>query len=385
MVVLILFCLSVSFKKTFELMDHHETHIAQEAIHHEAMGGQSISVDPLEHEIVFIDTIKDCIPGGNGNGNDNKKNKNKKEKCGTFIPNEESGIERVAVLAPPGTTTKMLLKFINIVLMKGMKTGKDGTNVSAKTLIEVLPVTNMAPYGYGKTHGYTRIISVLPQPLLMGATDTLKAAVESLSKSSSVSKSDITLNDLKAALRQQVRYTCRLNHIAAHTAIWSIGLEDFAEIERDVLVEKAQDFFQLKSQENLFSEVIAEYEQVIDDDKVIEGGDDDDNALVRLNSMYAEGESLLSLIKNNKNNGNKDNDILKILDDVLLDEMKISKNLTEWPCESFWTVGEPDNRLEISPIIRSISKSMSPNCDAPHTSCFVKRDKCEFKGDGKCI
>ena len=118
------------------------------------------------------------------------------------------------------------------------------------------------------------------------------------------------------------------------------------------------------------------------------GDDDDDNALVRLNSMYAEGESLLRLIqinnsKNNKNN-DKNSDILKILDAVLLDEMKISKNLTAWPCESFWTVGEPDNRLEISPIIRSISKAMSPNCDAPHTSCFVKRDKCEFNGDGKC-
>lgn len=60
----------------------------------------------------------------------------------------------------------------------------------------------------------------------MGATDTLKAAVESLSLSTlstPVSKNDITLNDLRAALRQQVRYTCRLNHIAAHTAIWSIG------------------------------------------------------------------------------------------------------------------------------------------------------------------
>ena len=145
LVVLIILCLGVSFKKTFELMGHHETHIAQEAIHHEAMGGQSISVDPLEHEIMYIDTIKDCIPG-NGNDNDEKKKKKKKkkkDKCGTFIPNEESGIERVAFLAPPGKTTKMLLKFINIVLMKGMKEGKDGKNVSAKTVIEILSDTHM--------------------------------------------------------------------------------------------------------------------------------------------------------------------------------------------------------------------------------------------------
>jgi len=72
--------------------------------------------------------------------------------------------------------------------------------------------------------------------------------------------------------------------------------------------------------------------------------DDDDNTLVRLNSMYAEGESLLNLIqitdkKNNKNYN--DNNLLQTLDAVLVDEMKISKNLTSWPCESFWTVGEP--------------------------------------------
>jgi hypothetical protein len=31
------------------------------------------------------------------------------------------------------------------------------------------------------------------------------------------------LKDLKAALRQQIRYHCRLNHISAHTALWTIG------------------------------------------------------------------------------------------------------------------------------------------------------------------
>jgi len=275
----------------------------------------------------------------------------------------------------------MFLKFIDIILMKGMK-GKDAVN--AKTLIEILPETHMAPYGYGATHGYTRIIRAVPQPLLLGATDTLKAAVELLP--SSLSINDITLNDLKASLRQQVRYHCRLNHIAAHTAMWTIGLEDFAEIDRDLLVENAREFFDLNSQENLINEVIDEYEKVSnnDDDKVMR--DDDDNALVRLNGLYAEGESLLNLIQitDNKNKSNYNNNILKILDDVLLDEMKISKNLTAWPCESFWTVGEPENRLYISPIIRSISKAMSPNCTKPHTSCFVKRDKCEFKGDGRC-
>merc|ERR1712166_27313 len=111
--------------------------------------------------------------------------------------------------------------------------------------------------------------------------------------------------------------------------MWTIGLEDFAEIDRDLLVENAREFFDLNSQENLINEVIDEYEKVSnnDDDKVMR--DDDDNALVRLNGLYAEGESLLNLIQitDNKNESNYYNNILKILDDVLLDEMKLSKNL----------------------------------------------------------
>jgi hypothetical protein len=35
------------------------------------------------------------------------------------------------------------LKFINIVLMKGMKEDKNGKNVSAKTVIEILSDTHM--------------------------------------------------------------------------------------------------------------------------------------------------------------------------------------------------------------------------------------------------
>jgi len=188
--------------------------------------------------------------------------------------------------------------------------------------------------------------------------------------------------------------------------MWTIGVEDFAEIGMDGLVETAQDFFGLDlEQEDLMNEVIADYDKLdnIDDDDdkddkgekgvIKEDDDDDDNALAALNGMYAEGARLMTLLqmkmlktKSSKLTKQKKatDDILKILDDVLLDEMKLSKNLTAWPCESFWTVGEPGNRLELSPIISSISKAMSPNCTAPFTSCFVKKDKCEAKGDGKC-
>lgn len=77
--------------------------------------------------------------------------------------------------------------------------------------------------------------------------------------------------------------------------------------------------------------------------------------------------------------------LFSVLDDVLMEEMTISQNLTNWPCESFWTVGESDDRLKLSPIISRVARAVSPNCTAPYTKCFVKRDKCEASGDGRCL
>jgi hypothetical protein len=148
------------------------------------------------------------------------------------------------------------------------------------------------------------------------------------------------------------------------------------------MIEYIQDFFALEGDED-------------DAEKVMEHNvatDDDDNALARLDAMSSKGASLLSVVQAQIGGGggggsisSSNINILKILDDVLLDEMNVSKNLTAWPCESFWTVGEPGDRLTISPIIQRIARAISPQCDAPFTSCFVQRDKCEFNGDGACL
>lgn len=77
-------------------------------------------------------------------------------------------------------------------------------------------------------------------------------------------------------------------------------------------------------------------------------------------------------------------DFNKAFNSVLLNELQISKNLTAWPCQSFWTVGKPPDQLQVSPSISQIAKGMSPNCTSPINTCWVKRDKCEADGDGEC-
>ncbi len=156
-----------------------------------------------QHEDMFTNTLKSCLPSEKG------------EACKTFVPEMT---ERIGILAPPGQTATALVNLIQSAVAHGKK------GEGAKTTkLEIIPTTHMAPYGYGKTHGYTSLIRVVPQPLLVGATDSLLAAVKKMEENDPDFHGVVTLDNIKASLRQQIRYHCRLNHISAHTALWTIG------------------------------------------------------------------------------------------------------------------------------------------------------------------
>jgi hypothetical protein len=222
--------------------------------------------------------------------------------------------------------------------------------------------------------GWTRIIRVVPDPLLLGVTNTLQSSFQP-----GESIKDISLNDLKANLRQQIRYHCRLSHIAAHTAVWTTTVEEIANDSVDDLIDHIQEFLGL-DQDNFMDEIMEEAET---GEAAMVPPEDDlrppEDVYGLYSAMASFGASMMTSVQSMNSA-----DILKTLDEVLLDELRISKNLTAWPCESFWTVGEPNDRLKISPIISRNARAASPNCTAPFTSCFVKRDKCEAKGDGEC-
>lgn len=305
----------------------------------------SISTSPilfqdntLIHEGLFTSTLKECLP-------------RKKKGCKTFVP--EHSIPRIALLAPPGKLTDYFSSLVQTILSEA-KTS-DGFS------LDWIPTSHMAPYGYGKTHGWTKIIRIVPVPLLLGVVDTLHE--------SNVDGTAITIHDIKANLRQQIRYHCRLNHISAHTALWTLSLKDISERPIERLIEQMQQFLDL-DKETHQTQTNATREQLFSDRKNF------------LQQLAKDSASFLNTAITASSTNQ--NDLLRALDQVLLDEMEISKNLTAWPCQSFWTVGEPSTRLELSPIVSRIAKDISPDCTSPFVSCFVKRDKCEAKGDGKC-
>ena len=66
---------------------------------------------------------------------------------------------------------------------------------------------------------------------------------------------------------------------------------------------------------------------------------------------------------------------LKEVERVLQQELDSTNGLKKWPCRSFWDLNVP---------LSSLAERLSPNCNAPFTSCGVKRDHCEMNGDARC-
>ena len=358
---LVFLCLALTFRQASKLLDEHEERHKDPPAPVKSQPLHALGIVRLTNELMFDDTLKSCMPGVDDEGE-------KKKKCGTYIP--DGSKERIGILAPPGTVADALTWLLGQVVSTRKRKDKP-----AKEIMEIIPTTHMAPYGYGKTHGWTRIVRVVPQPLIAGATDSLLSVVgtKTTTNEDIISKDSLTFDDLKASLRQQIRYHCRLNHISAHTAEWTVGLDDLASLEMDDVeefVDWVEGYLDLEQPEDL------------EDNSLFFNKFDEEN---NVDNLYDQGAALLSLLQTKMAQiSPQPIDMMKELDDVLLDEMRISKNLTAWPCESFWTVGEPNNRLQISPPIQRIAQQLSPDCSDPFVNCFVKKDKCEHAGDGKC-
>lgn len=339
----LLISIFVSFTQTHHIIEHEDLGLHKEEHAHE-LPVRQVGTEPMEHEYMFRDTIKSCLP---------KSNKH----CKLFIP-ENTTTQRVAVIAPPGDMANAFQHLLELAV--------DQAQLKTKVDIALIPTTHIPPYGYGKTHGWTRIIRIVPQPLLLGTTNALLAAMDVGEPFDS-----ITVDDIKAGLRQQIRYHCRLSHVAAHTALWSIDLETLVAMPGQDIVRQIQAFLDL-DHGTMSGDQDGHEDPTIPDDFA--------NFETIFFAMAAHGASILTHAQIDRPPS-----LLKELDEVLLDEMRKSKNLTAWPCESFWTVGDPSSdHLKFSSLIARISSAMSPDCKAPFTSCFVKRDQCEAVGDGKC-
>lgn len=272
----------------------------------------------------FSKTLKECRP-------------EKQQECLQFIPDKK---ERIAIIRPPGEFGYMFERFVSDVVEYHR------TNT---TNLELLPTSHVPPYGYGKTHGYTKIIRLEVSPLMTQGADLLRD-----------SEDDVGNADLKQVVREVVRWHCRLSHVAAHTAMLTVTFESIIS-QAAYVSEEIREFLNLQSRSDM--------EHFMDD-----GFLETDELAARLEIVMESIHKILA-----KANSQTTQPIQDIIHQVIEDELDKTDNLKKWPCLSFWNVGE-----ELSPVARKLAAAFAPNCSADFAHCGVPRDLCEERGDPLC-
>lgn len=114
------------------------------------------------------------------------------------VVRESKTITRIGLLAPPMSGAESILAMIRKV---GLNDNKD---------VEVVLNTHVPAYGYGKNHGWSRIIRLARR--LVPHTHALVTS-KGLEDPSKISAS------IDLQTRQLMRWHCRLSHVAAHTSM----------------------------------------------------------------------------------------------------------------------------------------------------------------------
>jgi len=254
----------------------------------------------------------------------------------------------VGILSPPGELSDFFANWVKDVIK---------VHSTEKTDIALIPTNHVPPYGYGKNHGWTKIIRFTSLPLGLASADALRSA------SHDDSSSDAMLSDLKAATRQIIRWHNRLSHVAAHTSLLTVSLDDLLD-----------DPFGVEDKICNFLSV----------EKVVSGGShiDEEELIGSVQPIIDLNNRLLTEIGHASGLEKAIEDVFEV---VMKEEFHRSKNLSAWPCQSFWSVeDDPNPTKNLSPVIKKLAKRMSPNCNAEYTKCTVEKDRCEERGDAVC-
>ena len=128
----------------------------------------------LPNEAAFEQTLRSCLGAA----------------CYTATPKGSRADSRIALLAPPSQAADAFFAWYVALAKRGGVTARK---------VEWVQTSHAPPYGYGKNHGYTRIVR-LALPLLSSVAASTQGAPAAES------------------LAQHIRWHCRVSHVAAHTA-----------------------------------------------------------------------------------------------------------------------------------------------------------------------
>lgn len=378
-----------------------------------------------DEEILLSIVTKECIPGRDDTGKEINPTTHRKRECLRHVPlvgKDDKGRQRprIGIMINPGYISIAVAKWISQALQK---TGDSIHNMK----IDILVTSHVPVYGYGKSHGYSKLIrlAILPLPLAMidayyysmnellihdndeisnnGNNEVVSFAIQNLdvildeSKVRNTAKpTALTVEKITQLL---LRWHCRLSHVAAHTAELTLTLDNLLRHPTDTL-------------DTILAFVWRqdwEWGEQNDNQKHTREGDppkvwkSDAEAFVAsdVGSLQPLLSQLSILLQDDGVLLSSSTDttfVGETLRQSFAKEMINSNNLSIWPCTSFWDGVEVNNiggnnenkynnyEDKSRAAVYKIANEMTPNCrDGDlYAHCTVNKDRCEVKKEAKC-
>jgi len=382
-----------------------------------------LSTNNDSSESKFLSIIrKECLPGRDDHSGEINPTTHQKREClrhvplgkklidFTLTPQEELETRmkrqkpRIGLMIPPGFVSGAFAHWVADVLQQ--------TSKKLHMEIDIVITSHVPVYGYGKSHGYTKLIRFISLPISLAAYDAYlmgSSTTRELRDTSSSTLQDV-LEGMKlgrnaeppsvVALGNMVqlvmRWHCRLSHVSAHTAMLTLSLEDALKDPTDVL----SNILSFVWREDWEWEGHGGNHPAQDRDQPHGGWKEDAKQLVEND----HGDLLHRLVEQTSiilgettplaqsDNGNNDNNAAfqKAMQGAFASEMNRSSDMTSWPCPSFWegVVQNDTNSNDdiLMNVMQKLAREMVPNCsdEDPYARCTVNRDRCEVRGDAKC-
>ncbi|KAL7495423.1 hypothetical protein ACHAWT_003866 [Skeletonema menzelii] len=367
-----------------------------------------LSPNNAEKESIFLSTAtKECIPGRDDNGKEINPTTHRRRECLRHVPLGKhilTGIDleermkrqrpRIGIMITPGYISTTIADWIGRALKQ--------TGDSIHMDIEIITTAHVPVYGYGKSHGYSKLIRVVTLPLPLAVNDAYYYSMNDLTDnySNEGSNGSFVIQNLGAILDEtKLKYTakpssqtvgsitelllrwhCRLSHVAAHTAELTLTLDNILKHPTDTLETiltfvwrqdwewEGHNHNENKSEER---DLYPKIWKGAAEEFVASKGGSLQPLLYQLSLLLQDG--LLS------SDATLFGDTLQR---SFANEMTKSKDMSSWPCPSFWDGVDND----YSGAAYKIANEMTPNCkdDDPYARCTVKKDRCEVKKDAIC-
>jgi len=366
-------------------------------------------IKTTKEEETFLTAIhKECIPGRDDSTDEINPTTHRKRECLRHVPSGkaaassaavDAGLEleermirqkpRIGIMIPPGIISHSFATWIEKVLER--------TGDEVHMEIEILVTSHVPVYGYGKSHGYTKLIRFVTLPMSLAALDAYLWSVVSISDSGDMGLDAVmelvrqnlahppSADFIGRALQLVMRWHCRMSHVSAHTAMLTLTLEDVINDPSITLASVLgfvwREDWEWEGHGNHHPTQRPPPQR---------GWKHEAEELVRNHESGSLLQTMLdqaSLVVRETTSSAGGLAFRKAIQGAFASEMKRSSGMTSWPCPSFWegveSGSDKDNEVRA---LQHVAGEMVPNCsdDDPFVRCTINKDRCEVKHDAKC-